>query len=204
MKASRLNGLYLSVLALALAEPAFAYDYDYSYTDVNGSFYSLSIGADTDKSALTETRAVTLYVDTSSNNDQTRFLDAVAVKLTSKLLAASALTSAGPGDWTYVAGGTSSDGCKESGNSFMCASGHESISGGKFTFAWAAVMGANTLLDGITNAISLKAVYDAGPTQPGFYQVSNPMVPVPEPESYAMALVALGVLTVFRRRKAAV
>jgi hypothetical protein len=195
--------LPLSILG-AFAMPAMAADY--TYTDVHGSVYNLSIGSNTAAGVASgsfDEYLVTLVVNTSANDLPGDFLDAAAVKVTDSILATT--TGSGtPGTWTYVAGGTNSGGCDGAGGGFMCESGHELI-GGTFTFTWDMfVANGSTLFGGGEGGISLKAVYNAGPTQPGFYQISTPVTPVtavPEPGTYAMMFAGLGVIGFMARRR---
>lgn len=188
-----------AVLCLGIASTS-ASAYDYTYTDINGSFYGLSIGLDSDGSPTTETRLISLDVVTSGNNDLTRYLDAAAIKVSDSVTGS--LTSFSLGSWTYVDGGTNSGGCSGTGSGFMCAKGHELL-GPTYSFAWTAVMDAGKLFNGTTDEISLKAVYNAGMEgKDGYYQVSMPMVPVPEPEAYGLALAGMLVVGFAMRRKA--
>ncbi len=190
--------LPLSILG-AFAMPAMAADY--TYTDEHGSVYNLNIGANIDGgSASFDEYLVTLVVNTAGNDDLTRFLDAAAVKVSSSILATTT-GSGSPGTWAYVAGGTDAQGCSGTGGGFMCESGHEAI-GGTFTFVWDMFVANGAALFGAGDeGISLKAVYNAGPTQPGFYQISTPVNAIPEPGTYAMMLAGLGVVGFMARRR---
>jgi hypothetical protein len=192
-----------AVAGLALSSaPAVAYDY--TFTDPHGTFYGLTIGADIGGQVSTDEFLVTLFVDTTGNDDLTRFLDAASIKLAPSVALSSLTLLTGPGTWANAPGGTNSGGCDGSGSGFMCASGHELLSSGPYTFQWDMTIAAGTLFTSGSD-ISLKAVYNAGQGgNNGFYQVSTPMDPVPgiaEPGTYAMLLAGLGVVGFMARRK---
>lgn len=194
--------LPLSILG-ALAMPAKAADY--TFTDVHGSVYNLSIGTNIDGgSGSFDEYLVALTVDTSGNDDLTRFLDAAAVKVSASVLDGAGFTTGtgSPGTWTYVPGGTNAGGCSGDGGGFMCESGHELI-GGTFTFTWDMfVAEGSTLFGAGEGGISLKAVYNAGlGGDEGFYQISTPVNAIPEPGTYAMMLAGLGVVGFMARRR---
>ena len=188
----------LAIVGFALGAPAYA---QWTYTDTQGSFYSLVVGADMDGSAATETRLLTLTIDTAANSDTTRFLDAAAIKVSSSYISSS-LASSTPNVYSFVDGGTSASGCSGDGGGFMCATGHALLSTfGTFTFNWQVVIASGTLFAGDPNQpFSLKAVYDAGQTGAnGFYQVSVPLIP--EPSTYALMLAGLGLVGFMARRR---
>lgn len=191
----------LAIVGFAFGAPAHA---QWTYTDTQGSFYSLAIGADTDGSAATETRLLTLTIDTTGNSNQSRYLDAAAIKVSSSFLSASLVPPTTDG-YSFVEGGTNSDGCKDSGGGFMCATGHALLSAvGTFTFNWKVVTASGALFAGDANdPFSLKAVYNAGLNgNQGFYQVSVPLVgPIPEPSTYALMLAGLGLVGFMARRR---
>ena len=188
----------IATIGFSIAAPAYA---QWIYTDPHGSFYSLTVGADTDASTTTETRLLTLTIDTTGNDDTTRFLDAAAIKVSSDYISSS-LVAPTTGGYTFVDGGTSAAGCDGTGSGFMCASGHALLSSvGVFTFNWSVVMATGSLFAGDPNQpFSLKAVYDAGQTgRDGFYQVSVPLIP--EPSTYALMLAGLGLVGFMARRR---
>jgi hypothetical protein len=173
----------------------------WTYIDEHGSFYTLAIGADTDGIATRETRLLTLTINTEANDDQTRYLDAASIKVSSSFLSSTLLS---PVDYDYISGGTSSGGCSGTGGGFMCADRDGALMIGDidtFSFQWRVVIGAGSLFLGdASSPFSLKAVYDAGQSgRDGFYQVSVPLIP--EPSTYALMLAGLGAVGFMARRR---
>ena len=153
----------------------------------------------------------TLGIDIDGYSGGGTFLDNVAIKVFDHPTAAS-LPSHPSGGWvlTDFDTGLSADGCGNGSGGFSCATGHTHLTAGNgagvvdYSFTFHVTGNSNPLL-----TPSIKARYVRFDEKKGEWEKAGTLVsetltatPVPEPETYALMLVGLGVMGFVARRRA--
>lgn len=170
-----------------------------------------------DTDPLHETYRVTLSVDTNGYTGTGKYIDQVAIKVSSSVFAASLVDAPGGASmWQLVQGGLAANGCRDNGSSFECVNSTSSLNGGKgvvinpspdlggIDYAWVFDITVNNggLFSPPKDA-SVKARFvDANGSKVGDLVSEHvALSAVPLPGTFSMVLAGLGVLAGIARRK---
>jgi len=212
-----LSKFLLPFATLAAGLSATVPAYADSFQGTIWTLYSLGLQADADPAH--ETYRIKLGVDTNGYSGSGLYLDQVAIKVSSSIVSASLVSApGGASSWALLSGGISASGCSGSGSGFECANSLSALNGGKgvsinpgngvgVDYSWTFDITANNgafFLNPLIGTPSVKARFvDAYGRKSGAL-VSEPLgfaTPVPEPETYAMLLAGIGLMSTIARRR---
>jgi hypothetical protein len=190
--------------------------------EFQGTVWSLSYSglALPDADPLHETYRVTLGVDLAGYDGPASFIDQVALKVSTSVYAASIFDAPGGGSaWTLQAGALSNFGCSGVGSDFQCANSTLELNGGRgasivdlysgtdYSWTFDISMNNGALLTAPSGDLSpymkVRFVDQVG-LKSGDLIVEHIALTVPEPETYAMLLVGLGLMGFVARRRQSV
>jgi len=170
-----------------------------------------------DADPLRETYRVTLGVDLAGYDGPASFIDQVALKVSSSVYAASIFDAPGGSwAWTLQSGALSNFGCSGVGADFNCANSTLELNAGRgvaiadlyngtdYSWTFDVTMNNDTLLTARSGDMSpyLKVRFvDQAGVKSGDLIVEHIALTVPEPETYAMLLIGLGLMGLVARRR---